>query len=129
MLMDKSFEFAKAVAVSTAGAVGDIVDLGTDGSAYDGLFVIAKVESDFSAGTLGINIETADNPAFTDARTLLTGTAFADLARGKILLKQRLPFGVKRYLRAVATGADMDGGTVSIDMALDVDKSADGVEK
>jgi len=134
MIIDNTLTFApEETPITASGVVGNVIDNKESGSAYNEVFALAKVNADFVGGTtLAINIETADKEDFLDVKTLLTGKviAVADLLKDKILLKERLPFGIKRYMRAVAVAdGTFSAGSVWITCALNVDKDANADEK
>jgi hypothetical protein len=73
---------------------------------------------------LTIDIQTADDTAFTSPITLLSSgaTPVADLKAGAEVFKARLPFYTHRYVRAyyTVTGSSATAGKVSLNMTKDV---------
>lgn len=119
MILDKEGFMSDAQAVTASAASTVALDLGKAGDALGAgeQYVVAQVKKSFTAegaGTMAIAIETDDAVGFGTKKTLLSvpATALAGLTAGTILLKAKLPIGVKRYVRAyytVATGPMTDG--------------------
>lgn len=125
MILDNDGFMSNAAAV-TVSAASTVLDLGKAGDAVGAgeQYVECVVDTTFTAGgaaTLALDIETDDAVGFGTKATLLSvaATAVASLTAGYVLLKAKLPIGVKRYLRAyytVATGP-MTAGKISCFLA------------
>lgn len=103
MFLDKMNEFTEGYALSSGAGSSDVIDLGAAGDAYKSLFLVAKTTgADAAGGTkVVIKLQTSDTEAFTAPTDLcISGDILlAALVKNKVLMKQRLPFGCKRYLR------------------------------
>lgn len=110
MIKDNEFEMSAAQALTVTAASTKAPDLGKAGDAIGAgeQYVVVKVNTLFTtsdAATLAVAIETDDAVGFGTKATLLSVpvTAVSALTAGAVLLKAKLPVGVKRYIRAYYT--------------------------
>ena len=96
-------------------AGGNVVANSGGGDAYEGLFLMAKVDEALDADAT-VTLTTADSEDMSGADTLLT-LALKKEAGSKASV--RLPHGLKKYLKAAVTGATT--GKVTSALVLDVD--------
>jgi hypothetical protein len=125
MILDKALQLSNEQAVTASAASTNYIDQLTGGDAYEPVFAVATVTQDFATLTsLTIDIQTADDAAFTSPITLLSSGAIpvADLKAGAEVFKARLPFDTHRYVRAyyTVTGSSATAGKVSLNMTKDV---------
>lgn len=111
MILDKLLEFSDSQTV-VAAEVGDaastnVVDL-VKPSELDNLHIVVQVQADCTStgsATLKATLQTSEDEAFTAPVDLIASpaVALASLKKGKQLLKARIPYGVKQYLRVLYT--------------------------
>ena len=80
--------------------------------------LVTEAFTSSGSATVAVKLqESADDSSWTDTPIAVAATAFdnAALAKGKYIIKQRLPRGLKRYLKLVYTigGATTTAGAVS----------------
>lgn len=123
MIIDKALQLSDGQAVTSSAASTNFVDLKAGGDAYDELFYVATVTEDFTgSGTLTIAIQTDDVDTFANAETLATSSALtADSLKAGAEVKFRIPYGLKRYVRAYYTASSaFSAGKISLNVARDV---------
>ena len=108
MIMDYKLVLADAQAETTVAAhdTTNIIDLGEDGDAYDNLWAVFRVDTDFATSASGVVTfgwyTSSNGSSWTEILRVFTATAAADLDAGDIF-KVKLPVGVKRYIKGVLT--------------------------
>lgn len=121
MILDSQLQFSALQAITSTGdtASTNVYDTGAAADIGTGVdqVVLIRTGTAFTsggAGTLQIVLQdSADNSTFADVQVSPV-YALAALTANKILLQQRLPIGLRRYIRIayrVATAA-MTAGTV-----------------
>ena len=132
MRLDKENTFTFDTALGTAQATatyGSIIDAVKPGNSHPELYLVASVRdavTSASAATVQFVVQMADDSDFSDnLETVVdTGTlALAALTAGSVLIKQRLPLALRRYMRVRTTVATADLTAGKVDIAL-----ADGVD-
>jgi len=126
MILDKSLLLSDAQAVTTTAASTNVIDTGAEGQAIEpGSWIYCAVSTAFAlpgagAGTLTVQLQTGTSATMADGVTLATSASVveASLTAGKVLFKQKLPIGLKRYIRLyytiteTATAGNIDAGIV-----------------
>lgn len=107
MIIDKELMFSNAQALTAAAVSTNVVDQGAAGDAYAALWLVVN-NSAAITGTLGFELQTSADEAFTSPITLMSIAAAARSAAGNIF-KGRIPVGAKKYLRLNYTGAPTAG--------------------
>ena len=99
MYVDKNTLFSDQTSIS-ATSTSETVDLYPGYSGGDKPFITAYAHSYSGSGTLEIQLETADNNAFSGSRLVASFPLDADeLANGGEVLVVSLPRNVERYIR------------------------------
>lgn len=124
MIIDKALQFSDAQAITASAASTKVIDLKEGGNAYNENWIIATVDTAFSgSGTLAVSVQTDKAEGFSNAVTLLAGSAVAaaDLKKGAYALKVKVPQGCERYIRLYYTvTGSLSGGKVTASIAKDV---------
>lgn len=83
---------------------GNIIANVGGGDAHDPLFLVVAATTALTVGTDGGSaaLETSDDEAFT-AKTTLASYTLAASTKG-LLVKARVPYGMKKYVRLTLTG-------------------------
>lgn len=140
MIIDNSLVFSSAQALAVAAgttystnsvdqdpttAVAAPVNL----DAYVAPFLFVRVATAFTSGgaaTLQVTLETDNDPAFGTATIVMSSPvyALAALTAKAVLVKNRLPSGLKRYLRVgyVVGTATTTAGACDAMIVHDIDK-------
>ena len=126
MIFDYENMFLNKKAASTYGttpAVSDhVVANGNGGNAYDPPFLVINVSSAATAGgNISVDLETSDAENFGTKADLATYS----IPSGSLgtIIKERIPYGAKKYLRLELTGsASITGdGKITAGLVWDVD--------
>ena len=132
MRLDKENTFTFDTALGTAQAeatYGAVIDAVKAGNSHPELYLVASVrEAVTSAGaaTVKFVVQMADDSDFSANLETVVDTgalALSALAAGKVLIKQRLPLALRRYMRVRTTVATADLTAGKVDIAL-----VDGVD-
>lgn len=115
MIFDRTLLFSDQQAITAAAASTNVVDLGAFDTIYGDAgparrdrgkghpipLLVQVTEAFNNLTSLGIQIQTDDNSAFSSPKTLLTETvALADLKPGKQFIMDKIPVGTtERYIR------------------------------
>ena len=137
MRLDKEncIAFDKAIGASGVLGVetldyGDIIDFVKPGSSKDELYLVATVREAITSAnmtaTLNLKVIMDSAVGFATAPVVIkeTGAIVAtSLTAGTVLIKQRLPLGLKQFLKATITGAveATIGGKIDIELVDGVD--------
>nr|QGT50640.1 hypothetical protein Elusimicrob1349_1100 [uncultured Elusimicrobia bacterium] len=115
MILDKALEFLNKKEITSTAVTSDVVELGNNVSAPSCVIVLHG--ANLAGGTgLTVAVETADDEAMTDAKTV--GTFPADLDAAP-MLQVHIPYAVKRFARLKITPAGtFTSGTVSAHVAF-----------
>lgn len=100
--------------------------LGLNGNAYVQPHLTVRLTSPFTAGTLTtVEIQTSDNADMSGATTAITYTIPVATVQTKpaVLLDERLPNNLKKYMQLKYTGTGMAGGKVWSSLATGVPMS------
>lgn len=128
MIIDKALQLSAAQAVTASAASTNYIDQLVKGDAYEQLFISFLVGTAFAtstSATLQIMIQSADDSSFATNLTthdMSAALAVSALTANTEILKMRLPYGLRRYVRAyytVGTGT-FTAGTISANIAQDV---------
>lgn len=129
MILDKFLEFSAEQAITASAASTNIVDLGVAGRGHgEPLEMHCLVEQDFAhtgTETLTIQLQHDSNSDFSTAGIVIQSAALSGsgLTDGTEVFKQKVPDGLKRYIRLyylLGTGAGaFTGGTISSRLILD----------
>jgi len=128
MKIDNELILAKDVA-HYGDTSGTAIDLVKAGGIHDNAWLFVKVGSEvFNTMTsMDIRLQTSDTAVFTVATELLSvNVPLADMdAVNTVILKVRVPFGVKQYLRldTTAVGTDNTTGKLWAAIVPEVDES------
>jgi len=112
MIIDKSLIMSDDQAVTVDAASAVVIDNIKPGGMYDNLWLFLKVgPADFGATvSIDVSFQTSDDNFNADTTTLFTKNfVLAEMTANAVLMKIRVPLGVKRYLRMyydVNTSAD-----------------------
>lgn len=101
MIFDQENMYLDKAAISGSTTSNVLFNLG-GGDAVDPLFLVAVATEPLS-GAATAKLETSDTEGF-EAATTLGEYSLAGAAKG-ILLKAKLPYGMKKYSRLVVEGA------------------------
>ena len=132
MRLDKENTFTFDTALGTAqetATYGAVIDAVKAGNSHPELYLVASVrETVTSTGSATVRflVQMADDSNFTanDETVVDTGAlAIAALTAGSVLIKQRLPLALRRYMRVRTTVATEDLTAGKVDIAL-----VDGVD-
>jgi hypothetical protein len=105
MIIDKELELSDAQAIIADAASSKVINTLAAGRAIDELFLLVAVVTAFvsanSTGTLTLKLQTSDDEDFSSYDDLFTSAEFAvtALTADAVLVKMRLPFGLKQYIR------------------------------
>ena len=127
MIFDKQNLFSDKQAVTATAPAADTVDLGLgDAGPSEGISLFVGVDGATGAGTLAVELQTADacaaNGALTSPVTVATYPVTNDaLKGGGKIVAARLPHGMKRYagLNYVVTGT-VTGAKITAGLVFDV---------
>lgn len=124
MIRDAENLFIDKVAGTTYGTsakYSNIVANGGGGSAYESPFLAVNVSvAALAGGNLGIVVQTDDAEAFSAPQDIATYTVPAE-SKGDVLA-ERLPFGLKKFIRLKVTGsAAITAGVITAGLVLDAD--------
>lgn len=130
MIRDAQATYSYKQAITALGNTDstNTIDQIATGDAYNPVFIVAQVSTAFAsggAGTLAVNLITADDAAFTVNVTttqIVGAQALAALSKGAVLFKGQLPQGERRYrkLQYVVGTAAMTAGNITAFETLDV---------
>lgn len=113
MLLDETLVFSEEQAITAEAPSTNVVDQGAAGDAYNALWVVVNVKEDFAgADFLDVDVETAEDSSFADAKVLASVQApAAALKAGENIMALRLPAGCERFIRLnyVPTGTPTKG--------------------
>ncbi len=114
MIFDQELELMSKKTITSAAVTSDAVELGKTESADQCVIVMSG--AGLAGGTgISVDVETADDKAMTEAKTLATFPF--DLEAG--LLQIKIPYGAKRFIRLKATPAGtFTAGTLSANVAF-----------
>ena len=101
MIFDQENMLLDKVAISGETTSNVIYNMG-GGDSHNPLFLVA-VATEKLSGEATAKLETADTEDFGEKTTLATFT-LAGATKG-VLLKAKLPYGMKKFIRLVVTGA------------------------
>lgn len=130
MIIDSQEKFSEAQSV--AAAAGDIVSTNVydTGAAADvgigeHMYLYAKMNAALVGAGTSIQVvlqDSADNATFAD-KQINNATPVASATANAVLVKSRLPIGLRRYLRVVfrIAGGTTTQGTASAYLVKDVD--------
>ena len=107
---------------TTATVSDNVVSNGNGGNAYESAFVvIAVTDAATAGGNLTVDLETSDAENF-GTKTDLDSYYIPTGSKG-VVVKARVPFGAKKYLRLELTGSASVTGSCKISAGLvkDVD--------
>lgn len=125
MIFDYENMFLNKKAASSYGttaAYSDVVANGNGGNAYDPPFLVVNVSGAATAGgNIAVVLQTSDTEAFSSAVDMATYSVPTG-ALGTII-KERIPFGAKKFLRLKLTGsaAVTGDGKITAGLVWDVD--------
>lgn len=126
MFLDKLLQMADAASSTVTAAFTDVVPLSARSDANkDAWFVVSAPTAWTESGTNTVifSLQTADTEDFSGAspETLVaTGSIdVADISAGKVLMKVRIPVGVKKYLRGYKTVTGNSGANYITAASLD----------
>lgn len=113
MLLDETLVFSEEQKITAEAPSTNVVDQGAAGDAYNALWVVVNVKEDFAGATyLGVDVETAEDSSFAEAKVLASVQAPATaLKKGETIVALRLPAGCERFIRLnyVPTGSPSAG--------------------
>jgi hypothetical protein len=113
MLLDETLVFSEEQKITAEAPSTNVVDQGAAGDAYNALWVVVNVKEDFAgADYLDVDVETAEDASFSDAKVLASVQApAAALKAGENIVALRLPAGCDRFIRLnyVPTGSPSTG--------------------
>ena len=115
---NKFFDEVAGTQFGTTAKNSDIVVNGEGGQAVDPLNLVVTASAPIGT-VLTVVLQTADVEAFTGAVDLGTYTTVSG-AKG-ILVKAKVPYGAKKYLRLKVTGAAAVTGTAKVNAGLVAD--------
>ena len=116
MYMDKKLMFSTDQAVA-AGLSKDTLDLGKSGNAYEEVQLVVLLDTPLTAvQTLSVAVESCD----TETGTYVKSATFEAVQLKNQAIAQRMPYGLKQYVRLsyAVTGAPV--GKLSAGLVLDV---------
>lgn len=125
MIFDYENMFLNKKAASTYGttaAYSDVVANGNGGNAYDPCFLAINVAAAaIAGGNISVVLQTSDTEAFTVPVDMATYSV--PIGALGTVVKERIPFGAKKYLRLKLTGsASVTGnGVITAGLVSDVD--------
>lgn len=110
MIFDQENMYLDKATISGSTTSNVLYNMG-GGDAHDPLFLVAVATEPLS-GAATAKLETSDTEAF-EAATTLGEFTLAGSAKG-VLLKAKLPYGMKKYSRVVVSGATSGELTVGL---------------
>lgn len=117
MILDKQLFFSDKQTLTAVAVSTNVVDQGAAGDAYDALWFVLNVTTAIT-GTLGFELQTSTDEAFTSPIKLCTLAAAAHGSTGNVIIT-RVPKGAKKYLRVNYIGAPT-AGAVTAFLAKDI---------
>ena len=132
MRLDKENTFTFDTALGTAqetATYGAVIDAVKPGNSHPELYLVASVRdavTSAGAATVKFVVEMADDSDFSENLETVVDTgalAIAALTAGSVLIKQRLPLALRRYMRVRTTVATANLTAGKVDIAL-----VDGVD-
>ena len=110
-MYDKFLAMSEGQAITATADSTEVLDLTKDGNSLTTqLWWILRVNTPFttSAETLSASLQTATDSSFAELPgcAMAAKAASAMLTKGEILVKQPIPFGLKRKLKTVYTCSD-----------------------
>jgi hypothetical protein len=120
MIMDKDLQLADNLAILGAAVTSNVLDLGATVEAIENPTLIINVKTAFAGGTsVKTDLITATDAAFTTPITLASYTkTTAELNSNPRAVQQKLPWGLKRFVKLVFTPAGtFTAGAVSANIA------------
>ena len=132
MILDQELKLSWQQPITNTAASTNVIDAGAEGDAYcKPLWFVAHVRESFAgAGTLNIQLQTADNETFNNAKVMFDSGALSptQLTAGEnsYVVKVRTPLGALQYLRAnyVVNGGAMTAGSIDTFFADEVTAQA-----
>ncbi len=120
MIFDKENLFSDKQAVSATAVSTNVVDLGPgDAGAGERPYLTVNATG-FTAGTLTVELQSADVAAMTNAKTVATFPVdAATLKKGGQIVAAKLPKGMLRYARLNYVPATASG-TITAGLVFDV---------
>ena len=128
MIIDKSLIMSDDQAITADAASTVVIDNIKPGGMYDNLWWFVKVGGVVfnTLTSMNIQLQTSDDNFAADTETLISvNKLLADLdAINVVLLKIRVPLGVRRYLRTYydVVGTDPTTGTIYSALVPDVEE-------
>lgn len=105
--------------ITTGGVNSDIIANVGGGDAHNPLFLVIAAPTALAGGPFTAELQTADAEAFTSAVTLAT---YSVPAAGGVLVKAKLPYGLKKFVRLNIKGTTAGtAGTLSAGLTENVD--------
>ena len=118
MYMDKKLILSEGQAVA-AGTSQNIIDQGKNRNAYSELFLVVLLEEGkalTAAQSLSVSVESCD----TEAGTYVKVATFEAEKLKTQAVAQRIPFGLKRYIRLTYAVSGTPTGNLTAALVMDV---------
>lgn len=108
MILDKDLELSDKQVVTGSAPSTNTIDTVVAGEAIVAPILNVLCVEDVVGGKVTVVLQSSDTEDFATPEVAIASKTFevADLKAGKILLKTRLPFGLKRFIRVFY---DIDG--------------------
>ena len=124
MYLDNLLYLSNAQAVTVDAASESVIDQGAKADAYAGAWLTIQINVAWTTGTSAIfKLQTDSDEAFGTAVDVWTSASIlaATLVAGYVVVKMRLPAGMKRYIRVYYDITDAFDATSKVDAFINLD--------